>query len=122
MRPAIFGGNIIAVLFNKILKVLEEPYPQTLFLLVSEEPELLLSTILSRVQQIPVPLIAENDIAAALLKPDEEISEQTANDIAHIACGSYSKALQALQTNSNTQVYFESFKALGMKKISIHHS
>ena len=97
---------------NKILKVLEEPYPQTLFLLVSEEPELLLSTILSRVQQIPVPLIAENDIAAALLKQDEEISEQTANDIAHIACGSYSKALQALQTNSNTQVYFESFKAL----------
>ena len=97
---------------NKILKVLEEPYPQTLFLLVSEEPELLLSTILSRVQQIPVPLIAENDIAAALLKQDEEISEQTANDIAHIAYGSYSKALQALQTNSNTQTYFESFKAL----------
>ena len=40
---------------NKILKILEEPWEKTLFLLVSERPDLLLPTILSRVQEIAVP-------------------------------------------------------------------
>ncbi|MFR9650064.1 MAG: DNA polymerase III subunit delta [Rikenellaceae bacterium] len=43
---------------NKILKVLEEPYPQTLFLLISEQPQLLLPTILSRTQAVTIPPIA----------------------------------------------------------------
>ncbi len=42
---------------NKILKILEEPYPQTLFLLISEQPSLLLATILSRTQQVTIPPI-----------------------------------------------------------------
>ncbi len=40
---------------NKILKILEEPWERTLFLLVSERPDRLLPTILSRTQQIHVP-------------------------------------------------------------------
>ena len=48
---------------NKLLKLLEEPPEKTLFLLVSEMPEQLLSTILSRTQRFSVPRIAEADIA-----------------------------------------------------------
>lgn len=40
---------------NKLLKILEEPWERTLFLLVSEQPELLLPTILSRTQEVTVP-------------------------------------------------------------------
>ncbi len=43
---------------NKILKILEEPWERTVFVLVSEQPELLLPTILSRTQEVAVPRIA----------------------------------------------------------------
>ena len=43
---------------NKILKILEEPWEKTLFLLVSEQPDRLLPTILSRTQEVAVPRIA----------------------------------------------------------------
>ncbi len=40
---------------NTLLKILEEPWDRTLFVLVSESPRLLLPTIVSRVQEIAVP-------------------------------------------------------------------
>ncbi len=43
---------------NKILKILEEPWDRTLFILVSEHPDRLLPTILSRTQEVNVPRIA----------------------------------------------------------------
>ncbi len=43
---------------NKILKILEEPWEHTLFLMVSEHPELLLPTILSRTQEVNVPRLS----------------------------------------------------------------
>ncbi len=43
---------------NKILKILEEPWERTLFVLVSEQPDRLLKTILSRTQEVAVPRIA----------------------------------------------------------------
>jgi DNA polymerase-3 subunit delta' len=46
---------------NKILKILEEPWEKTLFLLIAERPDRLLKTITSRTQEIAVPKL---DIAA----------------------------------------------------------
>ena len=43
---------------NKILKILEEPWDKTLFLLISEQPDRLLPTIISRTQEVAVPRIA----------------------------------------------------------------
>lgn len=43
---------------NKILKILEEPWERTLFVLVSERPDRLLPTIISRTQEVAVPRIA----------------------------------------------------------------
>ena len=47
---------------NGILKILEEPPPNTFFLLVSNSPERLLPTILSRTQQVTVPLLTDKDL------------------------------------------------------------
>ena len=47
---------------NKILKILEEPWEKTVFLLVSERPDLLLPTIVSRTQEVAVPRLAPEDL------------------------------------------------------------
>ena len=74
---------------NKLLKLLEEPPAKTLFLLVSEHPEQLLSTILSRTQEIRVPRLSEPVIKQALLDNALSSSEQMAADDTHLenVCG-----------------------------------
>ena len=67
---------------NKLLKLLEEPPEMTLFILVSEHPEMLLSTILSRVQQIQIPRLSEEEIIEGLREKAHDLSE--AQDLAHI--------------------------------------
>jgi DNA polymerase-3 subunit delta' len=51
---------------NKLLKILEEPPDQTLFLLISENTQTILPTFLSRVQMIRVPRLPDSDIEKAL--------------------------------------------------------
>ncbi len=51
---------------NKLLKVLEEPTPNTLFLLVGEQQERLLSTIISRTQLIKVGKIDTESIICSI--------------------------------------------------------
>lgn len=97
---------------NKLLKLLEEPPAQTLFLLVSEQPELLLSTIVSRTQEIRVPRLPEQVIASALPAQREDLGLQTCTDIAHIANGSYLAAIKIVEQNEDNQRYFDDFVAL----------
>ena len=52
---------------NKLLKLLEEPPHQTVFIMVCEEPELLLDTIKSRTQRIDIKRIDDADIEQALI-------------------------------------------------------
>ena len=87
---------------NKLLKILEEPAPKTLFLMVSEHPELLLSTIQSRVQTIRVPRLETDEIAGVLRT--QGIDPTKAQDIARIANGSYLAAVKKLdETEANKQ-------------------
>ena len=87
---------------NKLLKLLEEPPVQTVFLLVSEHPEQLLTTIQSRVQTIPVPRLETETIAQALQQ--NGIPASKATDIARIANGSYLAALKkADESEENTR-------------------
>ena len=46
----------------KILKILEEPPEKTLFILISENPDIIINTILSRTQLVKIPKIANNDL------------------------------------------------------------
>ena len=81
---------------NKLLKLIEEPPPNTLFILVAENEEQILPTILSRCQLIKIPLLENNEIEAALIHR-ANANEDTARQIAAIAEGNYREALQLLQ-------------------------
>ena len=69
---------------NKLLKLIEEPPMQTVFIMVCEEPDKLLETIRSRVQRIDVKRIAEADIQEALVSQrgiDEEMYQRKIKDL-----------------------------------------
>ena len=91
---------------NKLLKIIEEPPQQTVFILVSEAPQLLLQTILSRVQQINVPRLDEETITRALRERNEELAVSTALDLAHMANGSFLTALKQMQHDEQNSQFF----------------
>ena len=97
---------------NKLLKLLEEPPTMTLFLLVSEHPEQLLSTILSRVQEVRVPRLSEETIAVGLQKEYAWLDAEEAHDIAHMANGCYLAALKTMSESEDNQTFFDDFVAL----------
>lgn len=97
---------------NKLLKLLEEPPTMTLFLLVSEHPEQLLSTILSRVQEVRVPRLSEETIAVGLRTEYAWLDAEEAQDVAHMANGSYLTALKMMSESEDNQVFFDDFVAL----------
>ena len=80
---------------NKLLKLIEEPPPNTLFILVAENETLLLPTIVSRCQMIKIPMLETADIETALI--DNKIDPLKARQVAATAEGNYREALQLLQ-------------------------
>lgn len=96
---------------NKLLKLIEEPPVGTHFLLVSQEPELVLGTIQSRVQRINVPALTEEEICEAL-QNRHSLSSEDAKLLSHIAQGSYTDALKRLQSDSEHQLFFDLFVQL----------
>ncbi len=93
---------------NKLLKLLEEPPFKTIFMLVSEAPDMLLQTILSRSQRLNIKPIEETSIAN-VLKQKYGILENDSNTIAHLANGNYIKALEAIHMNKENEYFFELF-------------
>jgi DNA polymerase-3 subunit delta' len=81
---------------NKLLKLIEEPPADTLFLLVAENESLILPTILSRTQLVKIPLPEAADISAALIERLGLGAEQ-ARQIAVLSEGNYHEALQLLR-------------------------
>ena len=81
---------------NKLLKLIEEPPPDTLFMLVAENDANVLPTILSRTQLIKIPALYPQNIQTAL-EERENIDSQKALQIAATAEGNYHEALQQLQ-------------------------
>ena len=84
---------------NKILKLLEEPPSQTVFILVCQDPDRLLETIRSRVQRIDIKKIADEDIFQALTE-QRGLTEDMAHRVTRMANGSWLKALQLLSSNN----------------------
>ena len=96
---------------NKLLKLLEEPPQGTIFLMVCEEPEKLLETIISRTQRIDVKRIDDNAIEQALIH-QRGIEPDAAKRIAHIAHGSWLKALETLDTSNENREFLNMFQML----------
>lgn len=85
---------------NALLKVLEEPPAQTLFLLVTNQPDKLLITILSRTQRIAVNAFTDEE-AATYLRQQLNLDETTARRNAYLADGNLAEALQLSSQNAN---------------------
>ncbi len=100
---------------NKVLKILEEPPPFTLFLLVSNNPSSIITTILSRTQQIKVDRLAEDEIRLALKENYSHLDDEVINDIAHISNGSYLRAINLIDESNEGNTEFEHFKELMRK-------
>lgn len=97
-RPEYLGkeGNIL-------LKIIEEPPAQTLIILVAENSEDILPTILSRTQLLMLPPIYTKDIADFLVQ-QQQVPEKQAFQIAHIASGNYTKAMSLIHVASNNSL------------------
>lgn len=81
---------------NKLLKLIEEPPANTLFILVAENESLVLQTILSRTQLVKVPALENYDINQALINRAHLPVEQ-ATRISAVCDGNYREALQLMQ-------------------------
>jgi DNA polymerase III subunit delta' len=81
---------------NKLLKLIEEPPTNTLFILVAENEGQILQTILSRTQLVKIPALDDTDVETGL-EATQDISKEKAKQIAAISEGNYREALQLLQ-------------------------
>ncbi|MFP4227611.1 MAG: DNA polymerase III subunit delta' [Salinivenus sp.] len=104
---------------NAFLKLLEEPPPQTVFLLTTSRPEQLLPTIISRCQQLRFDPLLPESIESALVERDG-LAPDTAAMLARMADGSYSRALDLVQNDdlmTSRELVLEYFRAAYTQKV-----
>ncbi|MCB0663241.1 MAG: hypothetical protein KDC24_10910 [Saprospiraceae bacterium] len=85
---------------NRLLKIIEEPPQDTFFILVAEDQDLILNTILSRCQLVKLPALHDEDIQQALHQKTS-ISDEKARSIAFLAEGNFNMALQYVQLSEH---------------------
>ncbi len=93
---------------NRLLKILEEPPGNTVFLLVSENAAALLPTILSRTQQLRIPFI-EIDALATEISKKYKVSMDEARLAARLSQGNYVKAVDHIKRAGESSRFFELF-------------
>ncbi len=93
---------------NKMLKLLEEPPHQSVFILVTEHPELLLETVRSRTQRIDFKKIDTTAMEQALIDR-RKLQPDTARRIARIAGGNWNLAIEELEAGNENQQHLDLF-------------
>ncbi|MGM0407960.1 MAG: ATP-binding protein, partial [Bacteroidota bacterium] len=96
---------------NKLLKFIEEPPDKTLFLMVSENSEQILPTILSRTQLIKIPKIDSDSLYTAICDRFG-VNPEKAHDIVHLSNGNFFEALNLIQAEDDDHENFERFTSL----------
>lgn len=96
---------------NNLLKMLEEPTPMTVFILVSNDTSTLLSTILSRTQLVEFPRLTNEEIAEALIVR-RGLDRAGAMEVARVSGGSYLNALKYITSGNADDTYFDVFVRL----------
>jgi DNA polymerase-3 subunit delta' len=96
---------------NKLLKLVEEPFPDTIFLMTSDNPRKILPTIYSRTQRISVKRYDDAEVAA-VLSSTLKIDSPTASALASTAEGSLSRALALAVSDKESQQFLDLFMEL----------
>lgn len=131
------GGYRIAIIWmpelmntmtaNKSLKMLEEPLPGTLFFLVGNTSDNMLPTILSRVQQVPIAKLSNNEVEEALVNR-YQVEADRAKSAAFLSDGNLNIALKLASDDESDVVLFELFrdwfracyqKSEGLKRVAL---
>ncbi len=94
---------------NKLLKLLEEPPPNTIFILAGENPDQLLTTIRSRCAQVKIPRVSDTSINAALVEKHHASPERAA-DIVRLVSGNYLRAMEILSEEEEAGSNFSRFR------------
>lgn len=92
----------------KLLKILEEPPDKTLFILISENSDLVLSTILSRTQLVKVPQLSDTDLYYALIEKNN-CEPSKARRISNLVYGNYKEAIKIAAENEDEKYNFNYF-------------
>jgi len=85
---------------NALLKIIEEPQPNTLFLLVAQNQDQILNTILSRTQLVKIPPPGYEEIKSFLMSAHHQ-TEHASGEIAYLSNGNLTEALNMLQQEDN---------------------
>jgi len=102
---------------NKLLKMVEEPPGDTVFLLVSEDRENVLQTIWSRCQPLHIRAIEEGEMTTAL-QQRFSLEQDAARSYAHIAHGSFTRAIEIIASSEDTKYFFDLFVKMMRTSIS----
>jgi DNA polymerase-3 subunit delta' len=86
---------------NSLLKIIEEPQPNTLFLLVAQNQDQILNTILSRTQLVKIPALTYDEIKEELIQNQHQ-TEFAAAEIAYLSNGNLAEALSMLQQENKS--------------------
>ncbi len=96
---------------NKLLKLVEEPFADTLFIMASDNPATILPTIYSRTQRIAIKRYEDTEVAA-YLQSELPIEPAEAERISLLSEGSMTNALKLAGVNKDSTQYLEFFKQL----------
>ena len=97
---------------NKLLKILEEPWDRTVFILVTEHADRLLKTITSRTQEVTVPRLTTEELLPLALQGEPDSLK--AQNIARLAMGDVIELRRLLGQSDDTlrRENFEAFCAV----------
>lgn len=105
---------------NKLLKILEEPTPKTLFILLAEAQDKMLTTILSRTQIVRVTMLPTDTIQLAL--EQRGITKATAASIAGRSDGDFLEALHLLgdseESDYNRELFIQLMRVCFKKDVN----
>lgn len=96
---------------NKLLKIIEEPPKDTLFILVSEEPEKIIPTILSRTQRVHIPALSCEEIAHAMSQR-YGLTQADAQMVAARSAGNWEQAEAQLRVDADNEQFLDLFTKL----------
>ena len=88
---------------NKLLKLIEEPPDNTIFILVAASEENILPTILSRCQFVKVPRLSTDEIESALVGR-AKLAPEKAKQVAILSEGNYREALHLIQHSDQDHI------------------
>lgn len=104
---------------NKLLKIFEEPPAKTLFILITEQPDVMLPTIISRTQIVKIPKIDDLSIRE-FIKDKYQLDDNEISDIIRLSDGSLINVFENIDSSGQNEINFDMFVKLMRNSYSLN--